>query len=487
MRVGIISIIHESNTFLARTTRLEDFKNETLLVGEDIRWKFQESHHELGGFFEGLAEAGLEAVPLLAAFAWPLGIVADEAFDAIWAMACEQIARAGKLDGILAAPHGAGVCRSHPDLDGWWLTELRKIVGPKTPILATLDPHANLSADMVAACNGLIAYRENPHVDQRERGLEAARLMARTLRGEIRPCVAAAFPALAINIERQMSFEEPIMSVKKELDSIRLQNGVLSASLIMGYPYADVAEMGSAFVVVTDGDLPQARTLASELSDWLTKNRELFRGNFVSPDEALSMAKTAPRPVGLLDMGDNMGGGGTADSTILAHLCRRSKLGRTFICLFDPESVQDAQAAGVGARLNLEMGGKLPSSPAPPLDITVKVVSFHDGYFREPQPRHGGRVDFKMGATAIVEDDCGLTLMLTSEPAFPGSLHQLISCALDPSSFDIIILKGVNAPVAAYRDICKTMIRVNTPGITTADMTLLSYSRRRRPLFPFES
>jgi microcystin degradation protein MlrC len=372
-------------------------------------------------------------------------------------------------------------------MDGWWLGELRKIVGPELPIIATLDPHANLSEDMVAACNALISYRENPHIDQRERGLEAARLMARTLGGEIEPCAAAAFPAIAINIERQLSFEEPIVSVKKELDRIRLQKGVLSASLIMGYPYSDVREMGSSFVVVTDADLPLAKTLAEELSGWLLENRELFRGKFISTEEALRIAATAPRPIGLLDMGDNMGGGGTADSTLLAHLCDRSRLGETFVCLVDPESVQDAKAAGLGARVDLKMGGKLPASPSPPLEAVVKVISFHDGYFEEPQPRHGGRVDFKMGPTAIVKTDSGLTIMLTSEPVFPGSLNQLISCSLDPSSFDVIILKGVNAPIAAYRDVCKTMIRVNTPGITTADMTLLSYGRRRKPLFPFES
>jgi hypothetical protein len=29
-------------------------------------------------------------------------------------------------------------------------------------------------------------------------------------------------------------------------------------------------------------------------------------------------------------------------------------------------------------------------------------------------------------------------------------------------------------------------LRVNTPGVTTADLTRLEYRHRRRPLFPFE-
>jgi len=68
----------------------------------------------------------------------------------------------------------------------------------------------------------------------------------------------------------------------------------------------------------------------------------------------------------------------------------------------------------------------------------------------------------------------------------PASLQQLISCGLDPSQFHILVAKGVHAPVAAYEPVCKTIIRVNTPGPTTADMRQLTYKSRRRPMFPFE-
>ena len=53
------------------------------------------------------------------------------------------------------------------------------------PIVTTLDLHANLTETMVRATNALVAYRTNPHLDQRERGQEAARLIARMIRGEV--------------------------------------------------------------------------------------------------------------------------------------------------------------------------------------------------------------------------------------------------------------------------------------------------------------
>src|SRR5690606_40638802 len=104
------------------------------------------------------------------------------------------------LDGLLVAPHGAAVSELEHDMDGYWLTKLREAAGPEMPIVITLDLHANLTPQMVAAVNATVAYKQNPHLDQRARGLEAARLMVRALRGEIRPTQAAAFPPIAINI-----------------------------------------------------------------------------------------------------------------------------------------------------------------------------------------------------------------------------------------------------------------------------------------------
>jgi microcystin degradation protein MlrC len=105
----------------------------------------------------------------------------------------------------------------------------------------------------------------------------------------------------------------------------------------------------------------------------------------------------------------------------------------------------------------------------------------------EDAPRHGGIVDFDQGATAVVETlDGRLTIMLTSRRMVPFSLQQIISCQLDPRQFRILIAKGVNAPLAAYREVCDKFLRVNTIGSTSADLEQLDYRNRRLPLFPFE-
>jgi microcystin degradation protein MlrC len=486
LRVGIIGIYHESNTFIPEPTTLEQYQNQVFLIGEEVREQYSNAHHEISGFFQTLAAANIEAVPIIFAHASPWGKVTDEALDAIWKIVEDGLEAAGPLDGILAAPHGAGVNESRPDMAGWWLGELRRGVGT-LPILITMDPHVNLSAAMVAACDGLIAYRENPHLDQRERGVEAAELMVRTLRGEIRPMAAGAFPPMAINIERQLTFAEPMLSLKAELEVVRDLPGVLSASVALGFPYADIEDMGSAFVVVTDDEPELAQTQADRLAKWLLDNRERFRGEMISAEEAMARIEAAPKPVGLLDMGDNMGGGSPSDSTVLARLCHEAACFKTLFYVPDVESVEAAYSAGVGARLTLRIGGKMAMTPAPPMETEVTVVSFHDGKYTETQPRHGGKTGGDIGRVAVVRTDSGLTIMLMTHRRGPNfSAQPIIACGLRPEEFDVIIIKGVHAPVGAYAEICPTLIRVNTPGVTCADLETLEFHHRRHPLFPFE-
>jgi microcystin degradation protein MlrC len=189
----------------------------------------------------------------------------------------------------------------------------------------------------------------------------------------------------------------------------------------------------------------------------------------------------------LLDMGDNVGGGSPADGTFIAHEIHKQRLPRSFVCLYDPDAVQQAERVGVGQSVDLRIGGKTDARHGQPLDATFRVRGAHDGRFQEQQVRHGGLASFDQGRTVIAETDYGLTVMLTSRRMVPFSLQQLRSCGLDPSEFKILVAKGVHAPVAAYREVARHFIRVNTPGSTCADMTSLEFHHRRRPMFPFES
>jgi microcystin degradation protein MlrC len=487
MRVGILALLQESNTFISGKTTLEHFQQDVLLSGEAIRRQFQDAPHEIGGFFQGLKKAGIEAVPIFAARAYPNGTIEAATFDHLVGQMMDELEAAGPLDGILAAPHGATVAENHPDADGYWLTRVRESMGLQKPLIATLDLHANLSQAMVDATTALIAYQTNPHLDQLETGLRAADLMARTLSGSVYPTQAAAFPALAINIQNQNTAEFPLSSFYDQINAAANGPDVLSHSVLLGFPYADVEEMGSSALVVTNDQPQQAQELAWAIEQKFLAEKDEFEPQFTSVESALEEVCAHPETrYTLLDMGDNVGGGSPADSTILLHALHKANIEGSFVCIYDPQAVETAASAAVGESVDLSIGAHSDALHGAPLDCKAELLSVHDGKFSENQARHGGFTDFDQGATAIVKCPPGITVMLTSKRIPPFSLAQLTACKLDPNDFRVFVAKGVIAPQAAYREVCDRFIHVNTPGVTCADMTQLHFKHRRRPMFPFE-
>lgn len=486
MRIGIIALLQESNTFIAQPTTLAHFEQDMLLEGEAIRDRLAGSHHEVGGMLHALEDLRVEAVPLFAARAFPFGRIDTATAHELIRRMFAALEHTRNLDGLLVAPHGATVSEPWPDFDGYWLTELRKKLGPEVPIIGTLDPHGNLSPAMVAACDALISYRTNPHMDQRARGIDAARLIVRTVRGELKPTMAAAFPPVAINIERQCTHDEPCHSFYKFADSQFDDERVLSNSIMLGFPYADVVEMGSAVIAITNNDPKLAQQLANQLATYLWRQRKDFEGHLISVDQALDQVGHVAEPICLLDMGDNVGGGSPGDGTWIAQAISERGLPGGFVCLYDPAAVQQCTAVGVGGKLRLEMGGHTDERHGPPLVDEVEVLGLYDGQFEETQARHGGFTKMDQGETAVVITARGLTVMLTARRVPPFSLKQITTFGIEPAKFRMLVAKGVNAPLAAYKEACKSFIKVNTAGCTSADFASFTFQHRRRLLYPLE-
>jgi microcystin degradation protein MlrC len=482
-RVGILSFQHESNTFSLMPTDLDDF---AIGVGDELVRRWGGSHSEVAGFLKGLEAEKLEAVPLYMAVATPGGTVTADAFTHIVDSIQDELETGLELDGLLVAPHGAGVSEREPDMDGFWLQRVRKIVGDELPMVCTLDLHANVSRRMIDACDATIAYRTNPHLDTFERGLEAATLMARTLRAEVRPVQAGAWPPVSINILNQGTSAPPCSTLAGIVDDVRRRDGVLAAGVCLGFPFADVAEMGTSFNVVTNGDAGLAEDLAGELAGYLVEHRHDFDPIHIYAPEAVARAAALEGPVCLLDTGDNVGGGSAGDGTVIAHEVARRGGPRTFVCLYEPEAVAQLEELGAGGRAHLMLGGRGDDLHGPPLELDVTVRSHHDGRFTEADIRHGGKTDYDMGPAVVVDSDVGLTLQLTSRRIVPFSLNQLLSCDVDPTEFQIIVAKGVHAPAAAYEPVCSELIRVTTPGTTTPDVSKLRFQHVRRPLYPLD-
>jgi microcystin degradation protein MlrC len=191
-------------------------------------------------------------------------------------------------------------------------------------------------------------------------------------------------------------------------------------------------------------------------------------------------------PIVLMDVGDNVGGGSTADSTILLELARRLGVRKYLQSLYDPEAVEACVAAGVGATLTLAVGGKTDDMHGRPVTVTGRVRTIFEGSWEDTRPTHGGFRYYNVGRTAVLQTTDDHTLVLHSLRAGNGSIGEMYSVGIFPEEYQVVVAKGVNSPRAPYQPIAAEIIMVNTPGVTTADLDFFAYRHRRRPLYPFE-
>ncbi len=481
--IAIGGIMHESNTFCNTFT---DFEAFSYTIGDELLSIWKDTHHEMGGFIQGVVLHGYTTCPTLMATATPAGPVTDAAFDKLTDMLVQQLKAIPELDGLLLALHGAMVVESYPDGDGEVLRRLQDTFGQSLPIVVTLDHHANVSQQMVEKSTMLVIYKTNPHIDQQQRGGQAAELMMRILKGEVIPTQTLAKPPMLLNILYQNTSAEPMRSILNAAKLLEDDSNTLVANVASGYPYADVYEAGPSFVVVTDNNPQLAQTEADRLSDMLWNVRDQLTLNLPDAANAVQQAmQSNEHPVILVEMGDNIGGGSSGDSTFILAELLRQKASEFVVVLCDPECVQTCIEIGIGNQVSLQVGGKTDNQHGDPVPIRGKVRLIHDGHFIETEPRHGGQKYHNQGLTTVVAVEDSL-VVLTSKRQTPFSLQQLLSLGVNPKVMRIAVVKAAIAYRAAYELIAGRIIEVDTPGLTAVNPQHFSYRNVRRPLFPLD-
>ncbi|MBC7814115.1 MAG: M81 family metallopeptidase, partial [Burkholderiales bacterium] len=393
------------------------------------------------------------------------------------------------LDGMLLALHGAMVSENYPDADGEIVRRVRETLGADVPLVVTHDYHANISRQVILNSTALVIYKTNPHVDQRERGLHAAGILSRTIKGEVRPVQYIVKPPLLLNIIHHNTSAEPMRSIMEAARELEQQPGILAANVAAGFQYADVAEMGPSVVVVTDGDEALAQDEAYRLASKLWNAREQMAFKLPDAERAVGIALAeSSMPVLLVETGDNIGGGSAGDATfILGELLRQNAKG-WLVVLSDPEAVQACAQVGIGATVTLNIGGKRDNLHGEPVSVTGRVKVLHDGKYIETETRHGGERYRDQGLTAVLEmphdtPESANVIVLTSLREPPFSLNQLLSLGIQPQLKRIIVVKAAVAFRAAYEPIAGRIIEVDTPGLTAVNPARFNYRHVRRPLW----
>ena len=493
MRIAALGFHHETNTFQSVKTDYDSFADYEFLRGSQIADRHATSKFTLAGYFQSAQKFEFDLVPLLWAFTGPTGTITKDAFDRIATEMIDMLKENGPWDGVLLAQHGAAVSDEYPDMDGEISRRVREVVGLETPVVMTLDLHSHITQDQVDNTDAIVAFRTNPHLDPVERAVEASDILVKTIRGEVRPVQHLVQVPMIINIVKQPTSFGPMKEIMDEVDEVLEKPGVLSASCGQGFPYADVDQMGVSFLVVTDGDAELAEKQANWLARRAWDRRAELQNDSPSIEEAISSAMNAPsddRPTAIMDVGDNVGGGGTADSThLLAEAIRQGLKGEQslLLSLFDPSAVQACVSAGVGSTVTLKVGAGTDHLHGEPVEVTGYVRAITDGKFEEPKPIHGGFRFFDYGPSVAVDTEDGHTIALHTVRGIGNmSREQYYFMGIFPEKYRVIICKGTVSPRAAYEPIAREIIMADSQGVTSANMSSFSYEHRRKPLYPFE-
>ncbi len=487
MRIATGGISHETSTFAPTPTRLRDFEiGLGLFRGQDIVARFRGTNNCTGGFIAGADKHGFELVPLLWTFAYPGGLIGRADYDVLKNEFLDRLARAGPVDGVLLDLHGAMVIEGIDDGDGDFIEGVRRAVGQTCPIVATFDLHGNHTQRRLDAATAVVGFDTYPHVDMAERGQEAADLIVRALRGEIRPVMALRTLPLFWSAACQVTAHPPMDEAFRLVHDVERRPGILSVTLATGFPWADVPQLGASVTVVADGDRELARATADEIGDWIWQRRQRWHRRPLSVPEALDLGEQQGRyPILLADMADNTGGGAPGDSTeVLRTFVERDLHDALLLYLVDPEVGRQAHAAGVGQRLRVELGGKSHPGQGPPLPLDVEVVALSDGRFTYDGPMYAGLTG-DLGLSAWLRHR-GVNVVVVSARMQPLDQAFARSLGIDCAAMKYIAVKSAVHFRSGFEKIAGSIHNIAAQALHTHDFARLPYRRRRRSMFPLE-
>jgi microcystin degradation protein MlrC len=478
MRVFSASLATETNTFGPMPTGISSFQDrgyfpagqhpDALTLYSGPLWAARIRGKDKGWtLLEGMV-----------AGAQPSGTTTRHAYETLREEMLNDLRAALPVDMVLLGLHGAMVADGYDDCEGDMLQRVRQIVGPDVVIGAELDPHNHLTPAMVDNADVMISFKEYPHTDILERGLELVDICAAAVEGKVKPVAAMVDCDMIVTVHTS---REPARSFVDRMQALEGKDGVLSVSLTHGFSWGDVPEMGTKVLVYTDGDQAKANALARQLADEVIAMRDGLTVDYPSIDASLDEALAFDGgPVVLADGADNPGGGAASDSTfILRRMLERGITNAALGPMWDPIAVRIAFDAGVGARLPMRIGGKISPLSGDPLDVecTVKALQ-HDlvmtGLSDTPIP---------MGDCALVEvGGIDVVLITRRNQAMGTDLFTQLGC--DLAAKKIVVVKSSQHFYASYSKVARHVIYAGAPGAVTLDLTTLPYRKARLPKWP---
>jgi microcystin degradation protein MlrC len=492
LRVAVLGLHLESNAFAPPSDEAA-FRALCYATGEEISAQARRASKlpmEIGGFYRAMdAAPGWTPVPVLVSAAEPGGPIEQGFFDATLAEIVRRLRAAGPLEGVYVSNHGGMTATGGFDPDGELYAAVRGCVGPRVPVIATVDLHANISERMVASVDALVAYRTNPHVDQAERAGEAAQLLRRFAKGAGSRRAFVRLPLVPPSVTL-LTREGPYADAIR-YGQTRLGGGVLNVSVVGGFAFSDTPKNGVAVVVNGEAGAPVA-DVALDVAERVWADRGRFVKRLTPLADAVALATRAGVDRSLAahiysDSGDNPGGGGGGNTTeLLAALHAAGAQGVLYGVSCDPALVSAAQAAGEGGIFEAVFNRVGESRYAQRFAARAKVLRLTDG-------RCTGRRGIYAGRLLEIGPSCALAL--DGITAVVASLRK--QCA-DPVFFEMhglnvgaartVVVKSRGHFRAGFDEFFppERVLEVDTAGLTSPVLERLEFHHLPRPVFPLD-
>ena len=486
-RIAIGGFLHETNTFAPTKADYVAFQQgggwPAMSEGADILKVMRGINVGAAGFVEAAETYGWTLVPTICCAASPSAHVTEDAYERVSEklLAGLQTAMAGgPLDAVYLDLHGAMVAEHVDDGEGEILARVRKLIGNDIPLVASLDLHGNITQASIDLADAMIAYRTYPHIDMADTGRACARHLALVLKTKTKFAKAFRQLPFLIPISWQCTNDQPTKGIYEKLAALE-NDAVPTLSFAPGFPAADFEDCGpSVFAYgATQADADKA---ADAMVTIITGHEDDFDGKIFTPDDgiqyAMAIAKTATKPVVIADTQDNPGAGGDSDTTGMLRALVRNDAQRAAIgAIFDPVSAAAAHEAGIGATVNLSLGGKSGIPGDAPYENEFIVEALSDGEFIAPGPYYGHR-QMSMGPSACLRIG-GVCVVVSSRKAQLADQAMYRFVGIEPTEQSILVNKSSVHFRADFEPIAETIIICAAPGAMPADTAALPWTRLR--------
>jgi len=462
-KVLMAGFLHETNTFSSTPAVWENFVNgegfPRMHQGNEL-FQLADVNIPLGGFVNTAPEKW-ELVPTIWCAASPSGPVAVETFEHV-ARQITEACLTEHPDAVYLDLHGAMVTESYSDADGELIRRVREIVGPEIPIVVSLDLHANVSDLMAETANGMVAYRTYPHIDMAETGQRCAQLLRHILDGRSTELHLERLDFLIPTISGS-TMDGPAKEVYSLLQS--LSDEVPFVSIAMAFPATDVPECRPCVFGYGD-DSRLLATRVAELRQQIADREPNFETQAFPVDDAVQLAveniREGVRPVIIADTQDNPGAGGDSNTTgVLRALMAQDVPGSACAAIHDPEIVEQAVQAGVGAHISVRFPGSETVGDAP-LEANFEVEKISNGEILFEGPMMNGN-RLSVGPSVVLKHS-NVRVIVNNHKAQIMDRNQFRAAGVEPEEQNILVVKSSVHFRADYAHIAGNIIVALAPG-----------------------